>query len=504
MWGEARLCPGTEENLNFMAKEDDKKIMKTQRYEIDMCNGGLAGKILIFALPLMASSLLQLLFNAADIVVVGKFVGKEALAAVGSNTSLINLLISLFVGLSMGTNVVLAQDMGAGKMDSVSRGVHTSIFMGLVSGAFLVVAGVILAPQLLVWMKSPDDVIGLGSLYLRIYFLGMPATMSYNFGSAVLRAQGDTRRPLYYLFAAGVANVLMNLFFVIVLDMGVAGVGAATAISQYISAALVLRCLVQESGPLHLDLKQLRLDPVVVRRIMKVGLPAGFQSIVFALSNVAIQSAVNSLGSTVMSGSAAAQNIEGFVYAAMNTFYQAAITFTGQNYGAGKCRRVDRVAVYCQAFAILTGLVLGNLIYYFGHPLISIYVQSGPEQEAIIQAGLMRMGRIGRMYALCGIMDTMVGVLRGIGYSVIPMIVSLMGSCVLRLVWVYTVFPLDPTPSTLFLSYPITWIITGTVQVVIFLSVRKKAYALMQGSEPSYLAVDGHHPEVDGAQKNVK
>ena len=471
--------------------------MKKQYYEIDMCSGPLAGKILLFALPLMASSLLQLLFNAADIVVVGKFVGKEALAAVGSNTSLINLLISLFVGLSVGTNVTLARDMGAGKMDSVRRGVHTSILLALGSGLILAVVGVSLAPQLLAWMKSPDDVIGLGSIYLRIYFLGMPATMAYNFGSAVLRAQGDTRRPLYYLLTAGVANVVMNLFFVIVLKMGVAGVGAATSISQYISAVLVLRCLMKEQGALHLDLKQLRIDPVVVRRIMQVGLPAGFQGIVFALSNVAIQSSINSFGSTVMSGSAAAQNIESFVYAAMNTFYQAALTFTGQNYGAGKCKRVDQVALWCQGFAILTGLVLGNLAYTFGHGLVSIYVQPGPEQEAIIAAGMIRLSRIGRMYALCGIMDTMVGSLRGIGYSVVPMIVSLLGSCVLRLVWVYTIFPMNPTPENLFLSYPITWVITGAVHVIFFLAVRKKAYEKIQGDGPSYLAVDGHHPEVE-------
>lgn len=481
--------------------EDDKDVMKRQAYEIDMCSGGLAGKILLFALPLMASSLLQLLFNAADIVVVGKFVGKEALAAVGSNTSLINLLISLFVGLSVGTNVTLARDMGAGKMDAVNRGVHTSILLALVSGLFLAVVGAGLAPRLLVWMKSPDDVIGLGSLYLRIYFLGMPATMAYNFGSAVLRAQGDTRRPLYYLTTAGVANVLMNLFFVIVLKMGVAGVGAATAISQYISAVLVVRCLMKEEGALHLDLRRLRMDPVVVKRILQVGLPAGFQGIVFGLANVTIQSSVNSFGSTVMSGSAAAQNIESFVYAAMNTFYQAALTFTGQNYGAGKCKRVDKVAIYCQAFAILTGLILGNLAYYFGHSLISIYVQAGPEQEAIIQAGLIRLSRIGRMYALCGIMDTMVGSLRGLGYSVIPMVVSLLGSCVLRLVWVYTIFPLNPTPANLFLSYPITWTITGAIQVTMYLVVRKRAFAKISGDGPSYLAVDGQHPEVGAERK---
>lgn len=460
-----------------------------------MCSGPLARKLLLFALPLMASTVLQLLFNAADIVVVGNFVGKEALAAVGSNTALLNLFTSLFVGLSVGANVTVAQDIGAGKPESVGRGVHTAMLLSLISGAVLAVLGVALAPKLLIWMQSPEDVIYLGSLYLRIYFLGMPATMAYNFGSAILRAKGDTQRPLYYLTAAGVVNVGMNLFFVIVLGMGVAGVGLATAISQYISAALVVRCLMGEEGALRLDPKRLCLDRVIVRRIVKVGLPAGFQGIVFSLANVTIQSSVNSFGSVVMSGSAAAQNIESFVYAAMNAFYQAALTFTGQNYGAGKCDRVNRVTLWCQAYAVLTGLILGNLAYFFGRALIGIYVQAGPDAQAIIAAGMLRLGRISRLYALCGVMDTMVGSLRGIGYSVVPMVVSLLGSCVLRLVWVYTIFPLNPTPDNLFLSYPITWLITGAVHIVVFLSVRKKAYRRISGAGPSYLSVDGRHPQ---------
>lgn len=472
--------------------------MTKRKYEIDMCNGTIANKILIFALPLMASSLLQLLFNAADVVVVGQFVGKEALAAVGSNTALINLLISLFVGLSVGTNVTLARDLGAGKMDVVNRGVHTSILLALVSGTVLTIFGVIAARLLLELMQSPSDVINLATLYLRIYFLGMPATMAYNFGSAALRAQGDTQRPLYYLFFAGVVNVCLNLLLVLVAGLGVAGVAIATTVSQYISAFLVLRCLVREDGPLHLDFRRLTMDRHVVSRILQVGLPAGFQSMVFSLSNVVIQSSVNSFGSTVMSGSAAAQNIEGFVYAAMNSFYQTALTFVGQNYGAGKCKRVDRVALYCQTFVVLTGLILGNLAYFFGPNLLSIYISSGSED--VIAQGMVRLGYIGRMYAICGIMDVMVGVLRGIGYSVVPMVVSLVGSCLLRLVWVYTVFPLDRVPGNLYVSYPITWAITGAIHIIMFFLVRKKAYARVSGTgRPSYLEVDGHHPSPDEA-----
>ena len=295
-----------------------------------MCSGSLWNKILLFALPLMASSALQLLFNAADVVVVGRFAGKEALAAVGSNTSLINLMINLFVGLSVGTNVVVARDLGAGRQDNVRRSVHTSVTLALISGTALMVFGVVMVRQLLTWMESPTDVIDLATIYLRIYFFGMPANIFYNFGAAILRAQGDTRRPLYYLTAAGVINVVLNLFFVIVLQMSVAGVALATVASQYISASLVMRCLVKETGPLHLDLKKLRLEWSVVGRILQVGMPAGFQGVLFALSNVVIQSSLNSFDSAVLvAGSAASMNIESFVFLSMNAVYQTAITFVG-------------------------------------------------------------------------------------------------------------------------------------------------------------------------------
>ena len=390
-------------------------------HQLDMCHGSLADKILLFALPLMASSMLQLLFNAADVIVVGQFAGQASLAAVGSTTSLINLLIALFVGLSVGANVVVARNLGGQRPKIVSRAVHTAIFLALVSGVFLGVFGFIMAHQLLVWMSSPADVIDLSTIYLRIYFLGMPATLAYNFGAAILRAQGDTKRPLYYLIVAGIVNVILNLFTVLVLHMDVAGVASATTISQYISAGLILRCLSKEEGPLRLDLKKLKMDKVILGHILQIGLPAGFQGIVFSLSNVLIQSSINSFGSTVMAGSAAANNIENFVYQAMNAFYQTNLTFTGQNYGAGDCKRVDKSLFYCQGFVILTGLILGNLAYFFGHPLVSIY----NSDEAVIQQGIIRLGYIARTYALCGIMDTMVGSLRGLGYSIVPMVVSL-------------------------------------------------------------------------------
>lgn len=456
--------------------------MQRRQHSIDMTQGTLWNKILVFALPLMASSMLQLLFNAADVVVVGRFAGKEALAAVGSNTALINLLVNLFVGLSVGTNVVVARDLGAGRKENVSRSVHTSVTLALLSGTVMMIFGVVMVRRLLVWMSSPTDVIDLSTIYLRIYFLGMPANMLYNFGAAILRAQGDTQRPLYFLTAAGIINVILNLFFVIVLGMDVDGVAIATVISQYISALLVLRCLRNEDGPLHLDLKQLGLEWPVVKKIFQVGLPAGLQGVIFSLSNVVIQSSLNSFDDPVIvAGSATSANIEGFVYAAMNAFYQTAITFTGQNYGAGRCRRVDRVLVLCQAFCMTTGLVLGNLAFFFGRELAGIYA---PGEADVIAQAVLRMGFICCPYLLAGFMDTMVGVLRGIGYSVGPMVVSLVGACGLRLVWVATIFRLIPTPATLYISYPVSWAITGAVHLIVFLRVRKRAYAKVQENHP--------------------
>ena len=449
--------------------------MKKRQYDIDMCSGSLADKLLLFALPLMASSLLQLLFNAADVVVVGRCAGKEALAAVGSTGSLINLLVNLFVGFSVGTNVVVARDLGAGREEDVSNSVHTAIAISLLSGAVLTLLGVGLARQLLVWTSSAPDVIDLATVYLKIYFCGMPVNMLYNFGSAILRAQGDTRRPLYYLAIAGVTNVALNLLFVIVFQMSVAGVALATIISQAVSALLVTGCLMRDQGPLRLDLRKLRLEKRVVRRILQVGLPAGFQGIVFSLSNVVIQSSINSFGSTaIIAGSSASSNIEGFVYVSMNAFYQTDLTFTSQNYGAGECRRVDRSLLLCQMYSMIFGLVLGNLAVFFGHPLASIYA---PGEEDVIAQAMLRLKYVCSLYCLCGVMDVMVGALRGLGYSVVPMIVSMVGACGTRLVWVATVFQTHRTPEVLYSSYPVSWTLTAAVHIVFFLYIRKRAYA---------------------------
>ena len=377
-------------------------------YEIDMCSGAILPKMLRFAVPLMCSSVLQLLFNAADVIVVGRWAGDNSLAAVGSNTSLINLLVNLFIGLSVGANILAARCYGAGDKEGLRQTVHTSILLSLLSGVVLAIVGALGASTILGWMQSPEAVRGLAAVYLRIYFLGMPATMVYNFGAALLRAVGDTRRPLYYLLTAGIVNVVLNLFFVIVCKLDVAGVAIATVISQVISATLVLRCLIREQGGIHLELRQLRIWPSRLRQILQVGLPAGFQGVLFALSNVVIQSSVNSFQETVVAGNAAAANIESFVYAAMNAFYQANISFSSQNYGAGQYNRLRPILLRAQGCVIATGVLLGGLAVLFGRQLLSIYTDS-PD---VIDVGLERLAIVCGTYAICGMMDVMVGSLR--------------------------------------------------------------------------------------------
>ena len=443
---------------------------KTKQYEMDMCSGPILRKMLMFALPLMLSSILQLLFNAADIVVVGKFAGDNSLAAVGSNTALINLLTNLFIGLSIGANVVAARHYGAKAWDDLRRTVHTAMLLSMLSGALLLVLGVIGAEQMLIWMQTPEEVLPLATVYLRIYFLGMISTMVYNFGSALLRAVGDTKRPLYFLLCAGIINVILNLLFVIGFQMDVMGVAIATVISETVSALLVLRCLVKEKGGIHLELRAMRIDRKKMLQILRIGLLAGFQGVVFALSNVVIQSSVNIFGNIVVAGNSAAANLEGFVYMAMNAFYQTTLSFVSQNYGAGEQKRINRIVLLGEACVIVTGTLLGNMVVFFGNDLLQIY-SNNPE---VIAAGMVRLHYISMIYALCGIMDVMVGALRGIGYSIMPMIVSIVGVCVLRLIWLATVFQIPEFHKieTVYLSYPVTWILTSLVYIVIFVWIR--------------------------------
>ena len=443
------------------------KTVKKNKYEMDMCSGPLLPKILLYSLPLMLSGILQLLFNAADIVVVGRFAGNDALAAVGSTSSLINLLVNVFMGLSVGTNVMVARFFGAGQKKELEEMVHTAILTSLVSGAALIFVGLALSRPALLLMDTPENVIDQSVLYIRIYFVGMPAMMLYNFGSAVLRAVGDTRRPLYFLLIAGVINVFLNLFFVISLSMGVAGVALATIISQTVSAALVLVCLMRTESDYQVSLKKLRIVKDKMFKMIQIGLPAGLQGALFSVSNVLIQSSVNSFGSIAMAGNTAAQNLEGFVYTSMNSLHQTCISFTGQNYGARQYRRRGRILLICQGCVIAVGVLMGNGVYLAGGTLLKLY---SPDPE-VIQYGILRLSYICTTYALCGMMDVMVGALRGMGYSVMPMLVSLTGACLFRVVWIMTFFRARPSLETLYVSYPISWGLTFAVHLLCFLVV---------------------------------
>ena len=443
-----------------------------KHYELDMCSGSILKKMLIFSLPLMCSSVLQLLFNAADIVVVGRFAGDASLAAVGSNTALINLLTNLFIGLSVGANVLAARHYGADEQKELSKTVHTSMLVSLFSGLLLTVIGLLFARQLLVLMKTDKEVLELAAIYLRIYFIGMPAMMVYNFGSALLRAVGDTKRPLHYLFFAGVINVVLNLIFVILLKMDVAGVALATVISQCVSAVLIVRCLMNEQGGMQLVFSELKFDVKKFLSIMRIGLPAGFQGVVFSLSNVVIQSSINLFGKTVVAGNSAASNIEGFIYVAMNAFHQATLSFTGQNIGAGKTERINRILLTGLLCVFVTGAVLGGGVLLAGPQLLGLYSESAE----VTAAGMVRLKFVLSTYFLCGMMDVMVGSIRGMGYSVMPMIVSLIGACGLRLLWIATVFQMEQFHSveTIYTSYPVSWTITFVTHLICFAVVRKK------------------------------
>ncbi len=459
-----------------------KPRVRKGSYEIDMVNGPLLGKICMFALPLALSGILQLLFNAADIVVVGNFAGSTALAAVGSTGALINLIVNVFIGLSVGTNVLVARYYGAGQQKDLEETVHTSIATSLVSGVILIILGILLAKPLLSLMGTPDDVIDQAALYMRIFFIGMPVNMLYNFGAAVLRAVGDTKRPLYFLFIAGVVNVLLNLFFVIVCGLGVAGVAIATVISQAISAVLVTLCLIKSDGPYALDLKKLRIKKDKLIGMARIGLPAGLQGAIFSISNVLIQSSINSFGSTAMAGSTAASNIESFVYTGMNAFHQAALSFTGQNAGAGKYHRIGKILGQCVLLVTGVGLVLGLGAYLLGGPLLHIY-SSDPQ---VVAYGLERMLVICTVYFICGIMDVLVGSLRGLGYSIVPMIVSVVGVCGLRVLWIYTVFAAERSLFVLYLSYPVTWLITALIHFASYLVIyHKKVKPKIAGQQPA-------------------
>lgn len=432
---------------------------------IDMCSGPLLGKLLRFSVPLMLSGILQLLFNAADIVVVGQFDSSDAMAAVGSTSSLNNLIVNLFLGLSAGGSVVVAQYFGMKSRQDVEETVHTAILLGFISGLVLVAAGMFLAEPMLVLMGTTPDVIDQSVLYMRIVFAGMPAMMVYDFGAGILRAVGDTRRPLVYLFCGGVVNVAFNLFFVIVCHLGVAGVAIGTVMSQCIAAFLTVRCLMKTEDCYGIRLRELRIVKHKLLRILRVGVPTGIQGAMFSISNVVIQSSINSFDSSIIvAGNTASGNIEGFVYTAMNAFYQASLTFTSQNVGAHQTRRILPVLGWSLLCVTVVGVATGVLAVLFGPQLLGIY---SPDEE-VIAYGLERLRLICLTYFLCGTMDVVTGSIRGLGPSVTPAVISLLGVCGLRIVWIYTVFAAHRSLMVLYLSYPVSWLITLVVNIICF------------------------------------
>ena len=456
-------------------------FVKTSKYEIDMCNGSIMDKLISFSLPLMLSSILQLMFNAVDIIVVGRFSSSQALAAVGATTALINIFTNLFIGISLGANVLAARYFAAGRDKEMSESVHTAITLALISGVIMAFVGVAMSRTALELMATPGDVINLSAVYMRIYFMGMPFFMLYNYGAAILRAVGDTKRPLVFLIAAGLTNVVLDLLLVIVIPLGVAGVAIGTVASQMISSILVLRCLYKSEGSYQLRFSKLKIRWVYLKRIFQVGIPAGIQSTVINFSNALLQSSVNSFGSTAMAGYTAANNILGFLYAAVNAVTQACMSFTSQNYSVGKTKRMDRVFVDCIILSVGVSAVLGVGAYVFGSQVLGIYT-GDPE---VIQCGLEILSITTVPYFLCGIMDLIPGALRGMGHSGVPMILSIIGTVGTRVLWIYAFFPHNRSLHFLFISYPGSWIATIVMQAVCFYFVRKKCMRQVKQEIPS-------------------
>lgn len=443
-------------------------ISRTRR--LDMTSGPLLSQMFFFALPIMAMNILQLLFNAADMVVVGRFSGSQSLAAVGATGSLISLLVNLFMGLSVGTSVVVARDYGAHSIEGIRRSVHTSIAISIVGGIIVTAAGLVFCKPMLRWMGTPNDIIELSTLYMRIYFIGMPASMIYNFGAAILRATGDSKRPMYFLAVSGGVNVVFNLLFVISFQLGVAGVAWATVISQYLSLVLIMSSLLKNPGPLRFSFERLKIDRDKLVQIIRIGLPAGLQSSLFSISNVLIQSAINSFGSTMVAANAAAGNVESFLGTTMNAYYNAAITFTGQNMGAEEYDRIDTIAKVSAFFIVVTSIILGAVILLVGRPLLGIYT-SNPE---VVDLGMLRMKIMMTTYVTCGTMSVFPGMSRAMGFSVLPMLCTLVGNCLMRILWLITIFKWYPTVFVLYLCYPVSWTIAGAGQVATFFYARAK------------------------------
>ncbi|MBR5338663.1 MAG: MATE family efflux transporter [Lachnospiraceae bacterium] len=458
-------------------------------HEMNMTEGSLLKKLISYAIPVMLSGMLQLLFNTVDVIVVGRFVGEEALAAVGACGSTINLFIGLFMGLSVGANVLVSRFYGAKRYDDMNETMHTSLFLAVIFGVLVAGVGFMLARPVLSLMKTPekDGVLDAAVLYLRIYVAGAPVILLYNFGAACLRAVGDTERPLLFLSIGGVANVLLNLFFVLVVKIGVAGVAIGTVASNLLAGILVLRCLARNNGSLRLRKAELRIKKDKLFGILRIGLLSGLQGTMFSLSNMVVQSSINSFGHITMAGNTAASNLEGFVHNAMNSMHQATLSFTAQNLGAKKYDRVWKALGLSLIMVTVIGLVLGNAAYLLSPWLLQLYTDS----PAAIEKGILRMQYLCMPYFMCGVMDVLVGALRGLGASFIPMIVTLTGCCVFRLIWIATVFSKYHTLESLYLVYPISWSITAITHFICFLIIFRRLRRHLTGLEQKKATV-GH------------
>ena len=445
--------------------------MLSRKNDMDMTCGPFFKKLLVFSIPLVLSGVLQLLYNAADLIVVGQYAGQTAVAAVGSTGSLTNLIVNVFLGLSVGVSVTVAISLGAHDSENTNKLVHTAVTTSLIGGVILAIVGFFCSRTFLIWMDTPDDVIDQASIYLQIYFLGMPANLFYNYGSAIMRTTGDTSRPLYILAASGLVNVILNILLVKYTPLDVEGVAIATVVSQILSAVATLYCLIKYNNDCKLYLSKLRIHKAQFLRILRIGIPAGIQGSIFSLSNVIIQSSVNSFGSAVMAGNSAASNLEGFVYTGMNSFYQASVTFTGQNVGAKKLNNIKPIWLYNIAMVMGIWAILSGGIYLFRYPLLALYLPDAPES---VSYGILRMQIIFLTYFLCGLMEVTVGSTRGMGASLAPMLMSIIGVCGSRILWIFTIFKFVHTLEMLYISYPVSWLVTFLAQVVGMIIVKRR------------------------------
>lgn len=464
----------------------EEVLLRNKR--VTILSGNLFTNILLYSLPIIASGMLQLLFNVVGLMFAGRFSGDSAVAAIGATSQIINLLVNFIIGLSVGASVTLSKYFGAKDHENIHRTVHTAMLVSIVGGIVLMVLGIVFSKQILLAMDTPAEIVSLSDRYIKMIYIGLPALMIYNFGAGLICATGDSKRPLYFLSLAGVLNIVLNYIFVALLPCGVMGVGLATILSQYLSAVLVVSYLRKADGALRFDYQQMKLYPNILRMMMMVGLPAGFQSVIFSISNLVIQSSINSFGMLVVAGNTAANSIENFVYRAMNAIYQAMMTFYGQNLGAKHYDRLHQILLNCIVIVFFIGLVLGQGAYLFGDQLLRMFT-SDPD---IISYGLIRLSLIGSLYFLYGILEVFIGGLRVLGYSIISTLIAFFGVCVLRIAWIYTIFKEHPTLQNLFLSFPVSWTITCIVIIA--------CYIIVSHSVLKKLKSDAHNAIADGAQ----